>query len=93
MITVEVVYALPDRQCLLTLNVEDQCTAFEAVQRSGVDEQFPEIDLANAKLGIFGKVIEQPGQQMLRDGDRIEIYRPLLIDPKAARRERAATKT
>jgi uncharacterized protein len=90
MITIEVVYALPDRQCLRTLKVEHQCTALEAVQRSGIGEQFPEIDLANARLGIFGKVIEEPARQMLRDGDRIEIYRPLLIDPKAARRERAA---
>lgn len=90
MISIEVVYALPERQCLLTLQVEENCTAFDAVQHSGIGAQFPELDLTAAKLGIFGRVIEQPKQYILRDGDRVEIYRPLLIDPKAARRQRAA---
>lgn len=89
MISIEVVYALPERQCLLTLAVEENCTAFDAVRRSGIIEQFSDIDVASMRLGIFGKVIEQPTQYILRNGDRVEIYRPLLIDPKAARRQRA----
>jgi len=90
MISIEVVYALPESQRLLTLRVPDDCTVLEAVQRSGITAEFADIDLSNAKLGIFGKVIEQPAQHVLRAGDRIEIYRPLLLDPKAARRQRAA---
>lgn len=89
MIAVEVAYALPERQYLLALSVEANCTVLDAVRRSGIVEQCPEIDLGAVTLGIFGKVIEQPAQHALRDGDRIEIYRPLSIDPKAARRARA----
>lgn len=89
MISVEVAYALPERQRLVVLEVEDDCTVLAAAQRSGIAEEFSEIDWNSAVLGIFGKVIEQPAQTALRAGDRIEIYRPLQIDPKAVRRERA----
>lgn len=96
MITVEVVYALPDRQRLIALEVEDDCTVLAAAQRSGIaqaldesDGSSGEIDWENVVLGIFGKVIEQPAQTLLRAGDRIEIYRQLLIDPKVVRRQRA----
>ena len=96
MIAVEVVYALPERQRVIALEVEDDCTVLAAAQRSGIAQAFDEIDgiggeidWSTAVLGIFGKVIEQPAQALLRNGDRIEIYRPLLIDPKAVRRQRA----
>jgi putative ubiquitin-RnfH superfamily antitoxin RatB of RatAB toxin-antitoxin module len=68
------------------------CSVLEAAQRSGIDREFPTIDWATAQLGIFGNIVEQPAQQLLRDGDRIEIYRPLLIDPKAVRKQRADQK-
>jgi len=89
MISIEVVYALPERQRLIELQVEDDCTVLAAAQRSGIAQEFVEIDWNNAVLGIFGKVVENPAQTKLRNGDRIEIYRPLIADPKAARRQRA----
>jgi len=96
MITVEVVYALPECQRVIELVVEDDCTVLAAAQRSGIAQAFDEIDGISCEidwgsvvLGIFGRVIEQPAQTLLRVGDRIEIYRPLFIDPKAVRRQRA----
>jgi uncharacterized protein len=74
---------------VIALQVEDDCSVLAAAQRSGIAQRFSEIDWANAVLGIFGKVIERPEQTVLRQGDRIEIYRPLMIDPKAMRRQRA----
>lgn len=89
MITVEVVYALPERQRVIALQVEDGCSVLAAAQRSGIEQEFGDIDWNTVALGIFGKVIEQPAQTLLRQGDRIEIYRPLSADPKAVRRQRA----
>ncbi len=89
MIAVEIVYALPAHQRVIALKVEDDCSVLAAAQRSGIADEFGEIDWNTAVLGIFGKIIEQPAQTSLRNGDRIEIYRPLAIDPKAVRRERA----
>lgn len=89
MITVEVVYALPERQRVIELRVEDGCSVLTAAQRSGIAQEFPDIDWSNTVLGIFGKVVEQPALTALREGDRVEIYRALLIDPKAVRRARA----
>ena len=87
MLRVEIVYALRDRQVLLALEVEGGTTARQAVERSGILQRFPEIDLVRAGLGIFGRVVSP--DTPLRDGDRVEIYRPLIADPKNARRERA----
>jgi len=87
-IAVEVAYALPDRQKIIALNLPLGVTAFEAVQRSGIVELFDGIDLEEAKMGVFGKAIK-PREYLLREGDRVEIYRPLLVDPKAARKARA----
>lgn len=87
-ILVEVAYALPDRQRLLSLAVPAGTTALEAVERSGILDEFPEIDLEEQPLGIFGR--RCPPEQALRDGDRVEIYRPLRADPKEVRRELAA---
>ena len=87
MLRVEIVYALRDRQVLLAFEVEGGTTARQAVERSGILQRFPEIDLAQAGLGIFGRVVSP--DTPLRDGDRVEIYRPLIADPKHARRTRA----
>lgn len=87
--TVEVAYAVPEQQTLLSLEVEEGTTAREAVERSGLLQQFPDIELGGAnKIGIFGKLVK--AEQALRPGDRVEIYRPLIADPKEVRRQRAA---
>ena len=86
MLEIEVVYGLPGKQVLKKMNVQNGCTAREAVCQIGLDEIFSELDLQTAPLGIFGKSVKD--ETLLRDKDRIEIYRPLLIDPKEARRKR-----
>lgn len=87
MITVEVAYARPDKQVILKVSVPENATLEVAMRASGILEQFPEIDLDQNKVGIFGKLAKRDGP--LRPGDRVEIYRPLVADPKQARRERA----
>lgn len=94
LIIVEVAYALPHRQQLIELQVPQGTTAFEAVQQSGIVGQFPEIDLETAKMGIFGqalgtKGLKLPKEHVLEMKDRVEIYRPLIIDPKEVRKLRA----
>jgi len=86
-ITIEVVYALPHEQTLLKKVVQAGTTVAEAVQVSGILQKYPQIDLATSKLGIFGKLVKP--DTSLRDRDRIEIYRPLIADPKEVRRRRA----
>lgn len=86
-IVVEVVYAQPDEQILLKQSVPAGTTVAEAIHASGVLVRYPEIDLAHNKLGIFGKLAK--ADTVLRDKDRIEIYRPLIADPKEVRRKRA----
>ena len=85
---VEVAYAEPDQQVILKVNVPDDATAQTAIDASGILERFPDIDLEKQKIGIFSRLVTL--NQRLQPRDRIEIYRPLLADPKAARRERAA---
>ncbi len=85
---VEVAYALPKQQLIIPVNVADGTTAEAAVLASGIMEKFPEIDLAANKLGIFGKLVKS--DTVLRHLDRVEIYRPLIADPKEVRRQRAA---
>jgi hypothetical protein len=87
-ITVEVVYALPEVQTLLAFEVPEGATAAEAVRLSGILDKHPEIDLARAKIGVFGKHVK--ADTPLRERDRVEIYRPLIADPKEVRRQRAA---
>ena len=87
---IEIAYALPEEQVLIALDVEQGTTVEQAVKLSGVLEKFSEIDLTKNKLGIFGKVTK--ADQVLRDKDRIEIYRPLIADPKESRRKRAEKK-
>lgn len=87
-IEVEVVYAKADEQALLRLEAEAGLTVRGAIERCGILAQFPEIDLATAKVGIFGKLTGL--DQVVEAGDRVEIYRPLIADPKEARKRRAA---
>lgn len=87
---VEVAYALPHEQKIIALEVSEECTAYEAVVRSGITEFFPEIDPASAAMGIFGKAVKDPKSAVLKEGDRVEIYRPLIADPKEVRARRAA---
>ncbi len=86
-INIEVVYALPDDQTLLKKAVPSGSTVMDAIQASGLLAKYPAFDLAAHKLGIFGKLTK--ADTLLRDGDRIEIYRPLIADPKEVRRRRA----
>jgi uncharacterized protein len=88
-IGVEVIYALPDRQRRIALRVAAGTCVADAIRQSGILSEFPELDLEQAKLGIFSRRVN--ARTVLHDGDRIEIYRPLLADPKSARRERART--
>lgn len=88
-IQVEVAYATPERQEILSMKVPEGTRVLEAVAQSGICERFPEIELGVNALGIFGKVVKEPAEQVLRAGDRIEIYRALKIDPKQARLNRA----
>ena len=90
MINVEVAYALPDEQKIIALKVEPGSTAYEAVIRSKIVEIFPQINPDSDPMGIFGKSIRDPKTEVLKEGQRVEIYRPLIIDPKVARANRAA---
>ena len=84
---VEVAYATPEQQVIVTLTLPEGGTVEQAIHASGLLNRFPEIDGTDIKAGIFGSVckLDQP----LKQGDRVEIYRPLLHDPKEARRQRA----
>ncbi|PLR64520.1 RnfH family protein [Pseudomonas sp. QC2] len=90
MVEIEVVYAAVDRQVLLAMKVVAGTSLRAAVRASGIAAQFPELDLAGCPLGIFGKVVADAEVRAVQAGDRIEIYRPLLADPKEVRRLRAA---
>lgn len=89
-IAVEVVYALPGEQLLIELSVAPGSTARGAIEQSGILARFPEIDSDHQALGIFGKAVN--ADTVLRAGDRVEIYRPLIAEPKEARRRRAVKK-
>ncbi len=93
-ISVEVAYALPDKQKIIELLVEPGTTAYVAVGKSGRTKIFPEIDVETAKMGIFGQALGTKGLKPAKEyemqaGDRVEIYRPLISDPKEVRRKRA----
>ena len=85
---IEVVYALPDRQEVARLQLQEGTTVQQAVEASGLLAKFPEIDLAKNKLGIYAKLTKLDA--VLRDRDRVEIYRPLIADPTEVRKQRAA---
>lgn len=81
---VEVVFALPDRQVLLAVEIAARATVAEVLAASGIARQFPEHDLDALQAGIWGRLVER--SQSVRDGDRIELFRPLAMDPREARR-------
>ena len=85
---VEVAYALEKKQTLLELEVSEGTTLKQAVELSGIIDTYPQIDLIKDKTGIFGKIAKL--DTILREKDRVEIYRPLIADPKQVRKERAA---
>ncbi|HEV7164942.1 MAG TPA: RnfH family protein [Gammaproteobacteria bacterium] len=87
-IAVEVCFARPDVQAVVALKLSAGTTALDAVKQSGLAHRFPELADSTQPLGVFGKRVD--GSYVLKDGDRVEIYRPLTIDPKEARRKRAA---
>lgn len=86
-IAVEVVYALPEKQYLYTVNVEEGATVEDAIIASGILELRSDINLASNKVGVFSRPVKLGDE--VHSGDRIEIYRPLLADPKELRRQRA----
>lgn len=85
---IEVAYATPEKQKIVECRVERGTSPREAVRLSGIDRHFPDLDLEKSDLGVFGKTVAEDYE--LQDGDRIEIYRPLIADPKEIRRQRAA---
>ena len=85
---VEVAYALPDKQSLISIEIKNGSTLKEAIEVSGILETFEQIDLTKDRVGIFAKFATL--DTILRDKDRVEIYRPLVADPKKARKDRAA---
>ena len=89
-ILVEVAYALPEEQVIISIKVPIKFNVKQAIEKSGIQKKFPSIDLSKNKVGIFGKktTLDHP----LNDRERIEIYRPLILDPKEMRRKRAAKK-
>ncbi|MCF6235937.1 MAG: RnfH family protein [Gammaproteobacteria bacterium] len=86
-VIVEIAYARSDEQVIIPLNVTPGVIVEAAILESGILKRFPEIDLLNCKVGIFGKLSKL--DKVLNDGDRVEIYRPLIADPKAARKKKA----
>jgi len=97
LIEVEVAHATPEKQQIVALQVPRGTTAYEAVVKSEIVKEFPQIDIESDPMGIFSEVLDGkkrplPGEYVLGHRDRVEIYRPLIIDPKQARLARAAKK-
>jgi putative ubiquitin-RnfH superfamily antitoxin RatB of RatAB toxin-antitoxin module len=86
-IHIEVVLAMPERQELLALDIASGSTVAEAIEQSALIDRFDGVELDLSMVGIFGHKVS--AEQVLRDGDRVEIYRPLIADPKEVRRQRA----
>ena len=84
---VEVVFAVPERQVLEVVQVPGDATVADAIRRSGIGRQFPDVDVNSLQAGVWGKPVDR--DQPLKDGDRVEIYRPLEMDPREARRLKA----
>jgi putative ubiquitin-RnfH superfamily antitoxin RatB of RatAB toxin-antitoxin module len=87
MIHIEVAYAAPDKQVLLGLSVQKGTTVAEGIEQSAIQDKFPELKMDIKAVGIFSRKVTL--DHVLREGDRIEIYRPLIADPKEVRRQRA----
>jgi putative ubiquitin-RnfH superfamily antitoxin RatB of RatAB toxin-antitoxin module len=85
---VEVIYAVPEKAELVKLDLPDGSTLLQAIEASGLLEKHPEIDVKKNKFGIYAKLAK--ADAVLREKDRVEIYRPLIADPKEVRKQRAA---
>ena len=92
MIQVEVAYALPEKQLIIPLTVKKGTTMFDAVVQSGIADKFEGLDIDSIPMGIFGKAERKPKERVLEEGERVELYRPLIADPKEVRKKRAAKK-
>ncbi len=90
LLKIEVAYALPGQQTVLRVELPAGSTAGDALNASGILERHPEIDLTQQSVGVFGQIVGLDSP--LHDGDRVEVYRPLQVDPKEARKRRAARK-
>ena len=86
-IRIEVAYATAEKQTLLSMEVPPGCTVAEAIGLSGIREEFPDMEPAPEAVGIFSRKVSLDHE--LREGDRVEIYRPLVADPKEMRKQRA----
>lgn len=89
-LNIEVAYALAHKQKINRLRVAEGTNARQAAMQSGLDALFPELDLSSNPLGVFSRTLNNPEEYLVQEGDRIELYRPLLADPKEARKKRAA---
>lgn len=89
MIKVEVAYAGVKVQKIISLEVEEGTSVYDTAVLSNIVNVFPEIDIQTVPMGIFGKGIRKPKEEMIREGDRVELYRPLVADPKVIRARRA----
>lgn len=87
-LSVEVVYALPDEQTLLSVIVEEGATVKDVILQSSILQEYPELDIESLSVGLFGKATKMT--QVVREKDRVEIYRPLIADPKEVRKRKAA---
>ncbi|MHC6223920.1 RnfH family protein [Pseudomonas sp. X10] len=90
MLRIEVAYATAEQQWLLACEMAPGTSVREALRLSGIAAQVPGLDIEACPVGIFGKVVNDPDERTVADGDRLELYRPLLADPKEARKQRAA---
>ncbi len=88
-IEIEVAYATPEKQKIVRLWVNPGTSVLDAALQSGIEQYFPGLQVASLPMGIWGKRVAKPEAQSIQAGERIELYRPLLIDPKAARANRA----
>lgn len=88
LINIEVVYALPDQQVVVPMNLPAGTSLSQALEASGLPGKYPEIDMVKGKFGSYSKLLKL--DTILRDRDRVEIYRPLIADPKEVRKQRAA---
>ncbi|CAE6716531.1 RnfH family protein [Paraburkholderia haematera] len=85
-LSIEVCYALANEQTLIAVELQEGATLRQAIEASGILQRYPQIDLGTQKVGVFGKL--KPLDAVLADHDRVEIYRPLLVDPKLSRQRR-----
>ncbi len=90
LIAVEVAYALPEKQRVIAVLVPVGSTLFDAAVQSKIVEQFVGLNLESATMGVFGKIEKHPKSRLIQAGERVEIYRPLINDPKEMRKARAA---